>query len=74
MNLRLLCQLLSLVAVLIGAAMLFSLPWALPALGGRWEHERTGFFGLLGATAACLLVAWGLHRLGRGAQGQLFRR
>jgi hypothetical protein len=35
MNFRLLSRLLGIVALLIGAMMLFSMPWAFPALGYR---------------------------------------
>ena len=74
MNLRLLSKLLGLVAVLIGAMMVFSLPWAF--WEGDWsvEQERRGFFGLTGAVIVCLGVGGLLRRLGRGSQGQLFRK
>ena len=72
MNGRLLSKLLSLVAMLIGGSMAFSLPWAV--IEGGWEHERQGFFGLLGAIAACFVVAAALRHFGRRAQGRLFRK
>lgn len=74
MNYRLLSKLLGLVASLIGATMVFSLPWAF--LEGDWANsrERSGFFGLLGAIAICLIVGAMLRRFGRNAQGQLFRK
>ncbi len=74
MNYRLLSRLLGLITNLIGAAMLFSLPWAL--LEGDWSmpRERDGFFGLLAAIAVCLVVGAILRRLGHKAQGQLFRK
>ena len=72
MNGRLLCKLLSLVAMLIGGSMAFSLPWAV--VGGDWKHEDQGFFGLLGAIAACFVVAAVLRHLGRRSQGKLFRK
>ncbi|NLE40128.1 MAG: TrkH family potassium uptake protein [Pirellulaceae bacterium] len=74
MNLALLCRLLSLVAVLIGGCMAFSLPWAMPVLGGEWEYERAGFLGLLGSMAVCFAVGALLRFLGRDASGQLFRK
>lgn len=74
MNVTLLCRLLGLVAVLIGGFMALSLPWALPALGGDWTHERDGLLGLLGAMAVCFGVGGFLRRLGRNASGQLFRK
>ena len=82
MNYRLLSKLLGVVAVLIGATMIFSLPWAHPALGHRTGEEivaaggfeRGGFLGLAASMVACLAVGAGLMRLGRGATGQLFRK
>jgi trk system potassium uptake protein TrkH len=74
-NLPLLCKLLSLVAMLIGGAMAFSLPWAMPLCGGRWEYERDGFFGLLVSMAICFVVGGLLWLLGRKTKGQrLFRK
>jgi len=74
MNLRLLSKLLSLVAMLIGASMAFSLPWAFSVCGGEWRHEQDGFFGLLGAMAFCFAVAWLLRHFGRTTREQLFRK
>ncbi len=74
MNKSLLCKLLSLVAVLIGGSMAFSLPWVWLAPGAVWEHESFGFFGLLGSMAICFLVAGGLRYFGRRSNGQLFRK
>jgi len=73
-NFRLLSKLLGLIAVLVGGTMVFSLPWALPALGGQWEHERAGFWGLLGAMAICFVLGGVLRFLGRGAEVRLFRK
>ncbi len=74
MNLALLSKLLSLVAMLIGGSMIFSLPWATSAFGGDWQYEQAGFFGLLGSTAVCFVVAGLLRLLGRNGHGQLFRK
>lgn len=74
MNAALVSRMLSLVAMLFGGAMLFSLPWALPALGGHWEQEQEGFLGLVGSVAICFAVAGGLRYLGRQGRGPLFRR
>ena len=74
MNKLLLCRLLSLVAVLIGVVMLFSLPWAWLAPGAQWQFERRGVLGLLGSIGVCFAVAGGLRHLGRRGQGQLFRK
>ena len=74
MNKVLLCKLLSLVAMLIGASMAFSLPWAWFAPAADWQFERAGFFALLGSMAICLTVGAGLRYLGRRSNGQLFRK
>ncbi len=74
MNLGLLSKLLGLVAVLIGAMMVFSLPWAF--WEGDWNvaQERHGFYGLAGAVVVCLAVGGVLRHLGRNSNGQLFRK
>lgn len=74
MNYRLLSKLLGLVANLIGGTMVFSLPWAV--FEGKWSmpRERAGFLGLVAAIAVCLVAGAILRRLGRDAQGQLFRK
>ncbi len=75
MNYRLLSKLLGLVANLIGGTMVFSLPWAFFE-GDYWSvsRERDGFLGLVAAIAVCLVVGAVFRRLGREAEGQLFRR
>ena len=74
MNLGLLSKLLGLVAVLFGAMMVFSLPWAF--WEGDWslEQERRGFVGLAGAVVVCLAVGGILRHWGRNSKGQLFRK
>ena len=73
MNLPLISKLLSVVAVLIGTMMAFSLPWALPAVSGH-GFEKLGFFGLTTSMIVSLAVAAMLLRIGRNAQGQLYRK
>ncbi len=74
MNLGLLSKLLGLVAVLIGAMMIFSLPWAF--WEGDWSvgQERRGFVGLAGAVVVCLAVGGIFRHWGRNSKGQLFRK
>ncbi len=82
MNYRLLSKLLGIVAFLIGGTMVFSLPWAHPALGtrhlpeleGRDVFETEGFYALLGSIAICLAVGAVLMLFGRGSRGRLFRK
>ncbi|MBN1910990.1 MAG: TrkH family potassium uptake protein [Pirellulales bacterium] len=72
MNKLVLCRLLGLVAILIGGSMAFSLPWALPVLGGQWQFEQRGFYGLVGSMALCFAVGGLLRFWGRDSRGQLF--
>ncbi len=75
MNNALICRLLGLIALLIGAAMAMSLPWALPAFGQTDTFESTSFFGLLGSMAACAVVGGVLMFVGRKSRGErLLRR
>ena len=74
MNKALLCKLLGLIAMLIGASMAFSLPWAWLAPEAHWQSERLGFFALLGSMAICFAVAGLLRYVGRNSTGGLFRK
>jgi trk system potassium uptake protein TrkH len=82
MNFRLLSRLLGMVCLLIGGAMVFSLPWAFPALGYR-KHmedppppvfETRGFLALLISIVVCAVVGGVLLMLGRRSEGRLFRK
>lgn len=74
MNLRLVSRLLASIAWLIGGTMAFSLPWALPACGQTAELEVAGIWGLVISMMLCGLVGFVLRRLGRGADGTLYRK
>jgi trk system potassium uptake protein TrkH len=74
MNYRLVCRLLGIVAWLIGATMLFSLPWAFPAMGGQPAFEWDGFLALLGSTGVCTFVGWLLRYMGRDTEGAVLYR
>lgn len=83
MNLRLVSKQLGLVALLIGGAMLFSLPWAHPRLGTRgtnYEYaealkfETQGFLALLGSMVVCLIVGGAFFWYGRGSRARLYRK
>ena len=74
MNYSLVCRLLGVVAWLIGGTMLFSVPWAWPALGGQEEVETRGILALLGATCVCLIIGFGLRQMGRYSEGAFFRK
>lgn len=69
------CRLLGINALLIGIAMVFSLPWAFPLFGETSQIEIRSIFGLAGAIAICILVSMILFWLGRAGRGkQVFRR
>lgn len=80
MNLKLLAKHLGTVCLLIGVAMAFSLPWALPNLGLRTDvattgqFEADGFRGLVISMGICAVAGLILRFLGRDAKGNLFRK
>ncbi len=75
MNKPLVCWLLGLIALFLGAAMGLSLPWAMPSFGQVDQFEARSFFGLLGAMGICWLVGGGLLLVGRKERkATLFRR
>ncbi|MBN1911878.1 MAG: TrkH family potassium uptake protein [Pirellulales bacterium] len=75
MNRLLICRLLGLIALLIGASMLLSLPWAFPLFGQVDHFDSRSVIGFLGSMAVCGLVGGVLMRVGRSAAGErLFRR
>ena len=81
MNFSLLARILGIVTLLIGATMLFSLPWAHPALGVRYdiqsavpEFEFDGFWGLVGSIIICAILGACLLWWGRHAAGNFFRK
>ncbi|MBN2023216.1 MAG: TrkH family potassium uptake protein [Pirellulales bacterium] len=75
MNRRLICRLLGLITLLIGASMAMSLPWAFPAFGQTDHVEGRGVEGLLGSMAICGAVGGLLVWVGRrGAGAALYRR
>ncbi len=81
MNIRLLCKLLGVLCILIGAFMLLSLIWALPRFGYRTDvtvlaeqFERRGFLGLLFSMLISFGVGGLLYGWGRKSSGELFRK
>nr|WP_233216425.1 TrkH family potassium uptake protein [Blastopirellula marina] len=79
MNYRLVCRLLSIVCLIIGVTMVFSLPWAWPQLGHRTgenfqQFETYGFLGLI-YSILLSIICWAIFwRIGRHAKGDLYRR
>jgi len=82
MNLRLISKLLGIVALLMAGTMLFSLPWAVPALGRRTyeraaelqQFETRGFTALLASMVICLVVAAMFWWLAKNDSGTLYRK
>ncbi|MGL6226655.1 MAG: TrkH family potassium uptake protein [Thermoguttaceae bacterium] len=74
MNIRLVSWLLGIIAFLLGASMIFSVPWSTSLFGGNWAVEKQGVFGLIAAMIVCLAVGIALCMYGRDAKGQLFRK
>jgi len=80
MSFRVVSRLLGIVAVLIGATMVFSLPWAHPAWGHRQGLEVSTFFEVRGFAALIFsmfisfAVGAGLMWYGRGVEIRLFRK
>jgi trk system potassium uptake protein len=82
MNLPLVARLLSVVSLLIGGAMCFSLPWAWPVLGRRYSlplasagvFETRGFVALLISIWSACWSAAGCGTSGRSATGKLYRK
>ena len=84
MNFRLVCKLLGIVSLLIGAMMCLSLPWAFSAWGHRIlqgqelvearSFESTGFFALFVSVVICAVVGALLWHLGKDSQKDLYRK
>ncbi len=82
MDFRLVCKQLSVVALLIGLTMVFSMPFAWPALGHRtdekyadlMEFESQGFLALAISIVISGAVGALLWWLGRESKGQLYRK
>ncbi len=60
--------------MLVGASMVFSLPWAFPVFGETREFEFAGFWGICGAIACSLGSGSVLYLLGRNERGTILRK
>jgi trk system potassium uptake protein TrkH len=74
MNYRLMFKYLGIVALLVGAAMTFSLPWAFPLFGQTAAIEWRGLWGLGIAIGISTALGGLLIFLGRRCEGRLYRR
>ncbi len=65
---------LGLLGMLVGASMVFSLPWAFPICGQTPEFEERGFWGLVFAILASLTVSGTLYVIGRRTDATILRK
>jgi trk system potassium uptake protein len=74
MNFRLISLYLGIVALLIGASMSLSLPWAFPVFGQTASIEWAGLLGLVTTMAIAAACGGVLMYLGHQHQGRLYRK
>jgi trk system potassium uptake protein len=74
MNWLLVSRMLGMLVMLVGGSMVFSLPWAFPALGQAQEFETRGFWAIVASIGCALLVGGGLYRLGRNETSSILRK
>ncbi len=74
MNWRLVSRLLGMLSLLIGAAMVVSLPWSHPICGQTATLEADAFTGMVLAIIICVLVGAALIGWGRRISGTLLRK
>jgi trk system potassium uptake protein TrkH len=74
MNYRTLAKYLGVVSLILGASMLFSIPWAFPSLGGSETFEWGSVTALAGSAFVAGAIGLILYFLGRHDSGRLFRK
>lgn len=74
MNWLLVSRMLGLLGMLVGGSMVFSLPWAFPALGQAEQFEARGFWAIVTAIFCSLLVGGVLYRVGKKEQSSILRK
>ncbi|MEZ6070394.1 MAG: TrkH family potassium uptake protein [Pirellulales bacterium] len=74
MDYRLLSKYLGIEVMLLGAAMLFSIPWCFPALGGGERFETEACLALLVTVLISLLLGGAMIHWGRGVHERFFRK
>jgi trk system potassium uptake protein TrkH len=73
-NYRIIARYLGVVALMLAASTLVSVPWALPSLNGADSVESRSIQSLFLTMAGSSFVGLGLHFWGRKATGRLYRR
>lgn len=74
MNWLLLSRHLGLLGILVGGAMVFSLPWAFPVFGQTSDFERDGFHGLIISIAVSVVSGGILFAAGHREKGMILRK
>ena len=74
MNYRLVARDLGIVSQLAGVAMLFSLPWAFPYLGGGEQTEGRAIAALLGTSTIAVILGVTLFLFGRQTSAHMYRK
>ena len=74
MDYRLVAKYLGIVAQLVGAAMLLSLPWAFPPLGNGKPVEVQAVIAIMGASTVAVLLGILLFLFGRQTSGRMYRK
>ncbi len=65
MNWFVVARMLGMLGLLVGASMVFSLPWAFPIVGKVESFESAGFWGLVGSITCSLGIGGALYTGGR---------
>ncbi len=74
MNWLLLCRMLGMLGMLVGASMVFSLPWALPLCGQTETFESRGFWGIVASFCCSLMIGGALYAVGRKDNKTILRK
>ncbi len=74
MNWYLLCRMLGMLGMLVGASMIFSMPWAFPACGQSEAFDARGFWSLVASFFCSLTIGGVLYCIGRKDEGTILRK
>ena len=74
MNYRIISKHLGIVALIVAAAMLLSIPWAFPVFGGSRAFEMNAFVGLLVSALLSAGIGAALYFAGRPSTSPLLRK
>ena len=74
MNWYLLCRMLGMLGMLVGASMVFSMPWAFPACGQTETFETRGFWCMVASFCCSMVIGGGLYLVGRKDEGTILRK